>query len=407
MDINTDIAKTYITSNKKLTAVAVFGVLLGMGIYIFMNTMIAGFDRTTESSMFKAAPHIRIYNDDQISSPLVSDNNVSYLIINPKIVPNNNRILNPKMVMETIKGEPDVTIVTPQVTASTYYTIGTTELYGIAYGVIPDETDAMFDVNSMMVDGNFDMLKSIPNAIVIGSGIADKMNVGLQDNINLSSSKGVNKTFKIVGIFKANNSAIDKTKSYINVAAAQQLLKESTSYITDINVSISDPEKAEQIGEKLSRMTGYKAEGWKQTNETLMAASSMRKIVMSFVSTTLLIVAGFGIYNILNMTVSQKINDIAILKAMGFKGRDVIRIFVFQALSIGVMGMVGGIIMAIVLVILLKQVYIGGDIGYFPIDYEPLKFLQGIALGLFITFLAGYIPARKAAKVDPVSIFRK
>lgn len=107
------------------------------------------------------------------------------------------------------------------------------------------------------------------------------------------------------------------------------------------------------------------------------------------------------------MTVSQKINDIAILKAMGFKGKDVIRIFLTQALSIGVMGVIGGMIMAAVLVTLLKKVYIGGDIGFFPIDYELTKFIQGTVVGMIITFFAGYLPARKAAQVDPVSIFRK
>jgi lipoprotein-releasing system permease protein len=107
------------------------------------------------------------------------------------------------------------------------------------------------------------------------------------------------------------------------------------------------------------------------------------------------------------MTVSQKINDIAILKAMGFKGKDVIKIFVTQAVTIGIMGVIGGMIIATVLITILKKVYVGGDIGYFPIDYEPLKYLQGVLIGLVITFFAGYIPAKKAAQVDPVTIFRK
>ena len=59
------------------------------------------------------------------------------------------------------------------------------------------------------------------------------------------------------------------------------------------------------------------------------------------------------------------------------------------------------------LITILKRVYIGGDIGYFPIDYEPAKFIQGVAIGLVITFFAGYIPAKKAANIDPVEILRK
>ncbi len=407
MNINKVIAKTYIVSNKRLTAVAVLGVLLGMSVYIFMNSLLVGFDRISIASIFKNAPHIRVYKDDEMSQILLRDSTQNYIIINPKTVPNNNTIVNPKLIIETILKQKEVVVATPQVAANIFYNNGKSQISGIAIGIIPDEADLMFGIKELMVEGNLELLKSNPNGIIIGSGIATKTNLTIGDNININSSKGVNRNFNIIGIFQTNNSAIDKTKSYINIASAQQLLKEGTSYITEINVNISDPENDYEIGKKLSQITGYKAEGWKQANETLMATSKMRKFIITFVSLTIVLIAGFGIYNIINMTVSSKLNDIAILKAMGFKGRDVIEIFVTQAVSIGIMGVIGGVVMATVLITLLKKVYLGGDIGYFPIDYEAQKFAQGIILGLLITFLAGYIPARKAKKLDPVEILRK
>lgn len=407
MNINTEIAKTYIISNKKLTAVAAAGVVLGMSIYIFMNSMLVGFDKSSSASIFKTTSHIRVYKDDEISKVLVKNSKENYLIINPKIVPSNNTIINPKLITETILKQPEVTVVTPQVSVNVFYNNGKSQISGLAIGIKPEEANVMYNIKSFMAEGNFDLLKSNPNGIIIGSGIAEKMNAKIGDNINLTSSKSVNKTYKVVGIFKTNNSKVDKSNSYVNLASSQQLLKEGASYITDINVNIVDPEKAKAIAEKISNITGYKAEGWKEANETFMAANKMRKMIITFVSLTILLVAGFGIYNILNMTVSQKINDIAILKAMGFKGKDVIRIFVTQAVTIGIMGVIGGMIMATVLITFLKKVYVGGDIGYFPIDYEPTKYLQGVIIGLVITFFAGYIPAKKAAQVDPVTIFRK
>ena len=407
MNINTRIAKKYIISNKRLTSVAVLGVLLGMSIYIFMNSMLVGFDKTSNISIFKSTSHIRVYKDDEISRPLLNSNQSQPLILNPKVVPKKNTIINPNLVIETIQKMETVEVVTPQVTTSIFYTNGKSQIAGIATGTKPDEANKMYNIQSFMVVGNFDQLKNNPNGIIIGSGIAEKMNLNIGDNMNLTSSKAVNRTFQVIGIFKTNNSITDKTKSYIHISAAQQLLRESNSYITDINVNISDPEKASEMAKKIAMLTGYNAEGWKEANETMMAANKMRKIVITFVSLTILLVAGFGIYNILNMTVSQKINDIAILKAIGFKGKDVIRIFVTQAVTIGILGVIGGMLMATILITFLKTVYIGGDIGYFPIDYEPTKFIQGVLIGLFITFWAGYIPARKAAKVDPVDILRK
>jgi lipoprotein-releasing system permease protein len=288
-----------------------------------------------------------------------------------------------------------------------FYNNGQSQITGTTIGFPPDEANRMYNIASYMVQGNINALSQNQNGIVIGSGIADKMNIITGDHINITSSRGVNMTLAVVGIFKTNNSKEDKSKSYVNIATAQQMLKENGVFVTDINVNVKDPETAPQIAGELSMLTGYKAEDWKAANESYMAASRMRKIVITFISFTLLIVSCFGIYNILNMTVSQKINDIAILKAMGFNGRDVVRIFVYQALAIGAIGVMLGVVFALILVQALQHVYIGGDIGYFPIRFEPWVFLRGILIGLFITFLAGYIPAKKAAKVDPVSIFRK
>lgn len=405
MKVNLSIAKTYVFANKKLTAVAVLGVLIGMSIYIFMNCLAVGFDEVSYTSVFKSTPHIRLYQDDQISKPLVQGE--EYLIINPKVVPRNNRILNPQAVKQQVLNHPEVHIVTLQVTSGVFFNSGKTQLSGTAIGIIPDEANLMFSLGTMMVEGSWEGLQSNPNGILIGSGVAEKMSLKVGDNLNLSSSKSVNKNLQVMGIFKTSNSKVDKSTSYVNLGTAQQLLKENADYVTDVNINLNHYDRSLPVAGELSALTGYTAEGFEQSNETLMTGNRMRKIVMIAISTTILVVAGFGIYNILNMTVSQKINDIAILKAMGFRGKDVVTIFVTQALGIGVMGVVGGMVVAVILISLVKKVYIGGDIGYFPIDYEVSKFLQGAGIGLFITFFAGYIPARKAAKVDPVSIFRR
>jgi lipoprotein-releasing system permease protein len=405
MKINRHIATTYFVASKKMTTVAIVGVLLGMSIFMFMNSMAEGFDRTSSESFFKSTPHIRVYKDDVLSAPLSEKGTT--LIVNPKVVPTKNTIENPMDWVKLIRKQPNVEVAFPQVSCPVFYNNGKSQIIGTTIGFDPIEADKMFKISSFTVQGSLSSLTTHQDGIVIGSGIADKMNIMTGDKINITSSKGVNLTLTVVGIFKTNNSKEDKTKSYVNLSTGQQFLKENNVYVTDINVNVKDPEKAPKIAADLTGLTGYKAEDWKAANEAYMAASRMRKIVITFISFTLLIVSSFGIYNILNMTVSQKINDIAILKAMGFNGGDVVRIFVYQAMTIGAIGVVLGVVFALILVQALQHVYIGGDIGYFPIRFEPWVFFRGILIGLFITFLAGYVPAKKAAKVDPVSIFRK
>ncbi len=407
MNINTSIAKTYILAGKKQTAVAGMGVLLGMSIYIFMNCLMLALDTSTTTVVFKNNAHIRVYKEDKISKELVTDKDAKYLIVNPKVVPKSNTIINPNMVTETIWKNKNVTVVAPQVNVSVFYNNGKSQLSGQSVGIKPAEANAMYNIKSSIVAGDFNALASNPNGIIIGAGISSKMNLGVGDNLNLTSAKGVNRTYNVIGIFKSNVAALDDTKSYINLASAQQLHKEGALYITDINVNITNPADARSVGDEITQLTGYKAESWQEANNSIVTGNKMRNIVASLISSLILLVAGFGIYNILNMTVSQKINDIAILKAMGFRGRDVVRIFVTQAMVIGVLGVIGGVILATILISILQNIYVGGDIGYFPIEYNANRFIRGILFGLIITFFAGYIPARKAASVDPVDIFRK
>lgn len=408
-NISSEISISYIVTKKRLTFIAALGVTIGIAIFVFMNSMMKGFDRISSQSIFKTAPHIRLFKDDEQSLPLKkkAQDGSDVVIVNPKVVPENNVLVNPQSLINMLRAQDDVKMVTPQVSVNVFYNNGKSQITGISTGVIMDEADQMFNISSCVVEGSAADLKNVQNGILIGVGIASKMNLHTGDNISITSSRNVVKVLKVVGLFRTNNSNVDKSKSYINISLAQQLLQKNSSYITDININVNDFTKADAYSERFSKLTGYKAEDWMAANETLMAATRMRKVIITVISCSILLVAGFGIYNILNMTISQKINDIAILKAMGFRGKDVVRIFVQQALVIGMIGISMGLLLATLLVKVLSNVYVGGDIGFFPISFEPTMYVRGAIFGLIITFFAGYIPARKAANVDPVSIFRK
>lgn len=408
-NIDTDISITYIITNRKLTVVAAMGVTIGIAIFIFLNCMTAGFTRKSDKMIFNNAPHIRVYNDDQVSSPLIQHTDAKglNLISNPRIVPNRNRIVDPDRTLALLRSQPGVTIATPQIAVNVFYNSGLSMLTGNASGIGVPEADRMFSIRSTIVEGRMDDLDKFPNGILLGAGIASKMNVRTGDNIRITSSMNVTKVMKVVGVFKTKNSITDKTRSYISIFSAQQLMREGASFITDINVNVVDFKKATDYAARFSALTGYKAEDWKAANESLVSAANMRSTLVSAISISILLVAGFGIYNILNMTINQKINDIAILKAIGFKGGHVIRIFVLQAALIGMMGIISGILMAAMLVWATSRIYLGGDIGNFPIVIDSAIFIKGSLFGLIITLLAGYLPARKAAKVDPIAIFRK
>jgi len=407
LSVNYEIALTHILTRKKQTLVAAMGVTIGIALYIFSNSIVSGFGVYSKNNMFKSAPHLRIYNKDKISKPLFESNNSVVVIQNPKITTLSNNIVNPFRLLEDIKAEKFITSAAPQVNVDMFYVNGKSQLKGVGNGVNIMEADAMFNIQSTMLAGNLQALTSDLNAIIIGSGVAEKLNLRIDDNITVSSAQGVRKIMRIVGIFSSGNKAVDESKSYIHISAAQKLVQQNSDYVTDIYASTLNPDKAELYASKLQEITQYDVEDWKTANADQLAQDNMLGTMTPLISFSIMLVAAFGIYNILNMTITQKMNDIAILKANGFKGSDIIRIFVSEAFIMGFIGTLSGLTIGFILVSIMQTVYIGPPIGYFPIFHDPKVYFTGALFGLAVSLGAGYFPARKASRVDPVEIFRK
>lgn len=407
-NINVDIALTHIITRKKQTLVAALGVTLGVAIYLFMNSLDSGFSKFSTDEIFKNSPQIKIYKDDEISKSIIKDeeDNIN-VIINPQITTLSKKIINPDELLLRIQNEPYVTTAIAQVSFDAFYNRGKAQLRGSGVGANMIDYNMMFNTEKYMVSGSTKDLQGNINGIIIGSGIAEKLNLGLSENITVTSSYGVTKVLKIVGIFTTGNNSNDLQKSYVNISTAQQFIKEDPSFISTIFVNTTDRDYPEKFVPKLKQLTDYKVEDWKTSSADVLSSNKTRESMMGSISLCILVIAGFGIYNILSSTIMQKINDIAILKATGFKGSDVIRIFVYEAVAMGFIGTLIGLGIGAVLIGIMSKMYMGPPVGYFPITFQFPLFFKSFVLGIVITFCAGFFPARKAAKIDPVEIFRK
>jgi lipoprotein-releasing system permease protein len=258
-----------------------------------------------------------------------------------------------------------------------------------------------------MVSGNLHDLNRVHNSILIGKGIADKLSLHTGDNITVRSGKGTMLIMRVVGIFATTIKAVDETKSYANITTVQSLMGKDRSYVTDIKVNVTDYNNAPSVARQIEAITGYKAEDWVKANEQLKAGFKVRAVILNSVIGVILLVAGFGIYNILNMTIYEKIKEIAILKAQGFSGKAVTSIFLQQAVMIGLIGGIVGVTFGFLLTLMVSKIYIGaGTLKYLPMSFYIPHYFQALSFGIITTIAAGYFPARKAAKVDPVTIIR-
>ncbi|MDR2968475.1 MAG: FtsX-like permease family protein, partial [Tannerellaceae bacterium] len=145
-------------------------------------------------------------------------------------------------------------------------------------------------------------------------------------------------------------------------------------------------------------------------NPFLFEGEQLNDIVFRCIAASILLVAGFGIFNILNMMIYEKMKDISIIKAMGFTDSDVRLIFMMQALTIGFSGAVAGLLSGFLLSWAITFLPFESDLfvsmEHMPMCYDILYYILGLCFGLLTTAVAGYLPSRKASRLDPVTILR-
>src|ERR1700741_1499814 len=144
--VNTEIAFTHIWSRKRQTLVASLGVTIGITVFVFLNSLLLGFNRFFDATIFKSMPHIRIYKEDEISTPL--DKTKAVVVVNPKILNEAKRLINPQDLVDRFKKQSDVVAAAQWVTVNLFYTNGNSQLQGVSSGANIVEANAMFDIQS-------------------------------------------------------------------------------------------------------------------------------------------------------------------------------------------------------------------------------------------------------------------
>ena len=409
------ITKTHLITRIKKSSIAALGVTFGISTFIISVGFMTGLNNLLDGLILNRTPHIHIFNEIKPSEiqpiDLVSDfkNDIKVIhSIKPKM--SVVRIHNALPLVAHLKKDPRVLGVTPQAAAKVFYLAGSIELNGVINGINVLDEVKLFNFGDYIVEGNpHDLVKS-NNGILLGAGIAQKMSLSIGDRVQISTVSGGLFPLKIVGIFQSGLAEVDDIQSYVNLKTAQQLLGEGSNYISDINVKLWDLEKAGSMAQELSEQFNLTAIDIKTANAQFDTGTTIRNLITYAVSITLLIVAGFGIYNILNMFIYEKMNDIAILKATGFSGADVKLIFISQALIIGLVGGILGLAIGYGVSVLIDHTPFDTEalptIKTYPVNFNPIYYIIGITFALVSTFLAGYLPARKAQNIDPVEIIR-
>ncbi len=412
-----NIAKTHVWARRKQSAIAALGVTFGIGTYITLMSFMTGLNGLLDGLILNRTPHIRIYNEVKPSDkqaitldPKYSDSSIIHSIhsIKPKKtlanIRNNRGIMNELALDKRVKG------ITPQVSARIFYQSGSVLLNGNLIGIDPIKEDALFQFHQYVIGGKPSDLAGNTQGVILGAGVAKKLSLKVGDYISIRNAQSKLIRLKIVAFFQSGLAEVDNLQSYAQVKTAQLVAGENTGYVTDIHIKLHDLEKSEAMSAEINRTYGVSSIDIKRANAQFETGTEIRNLITYAVSVTLLLVAGFGIYNILNMLIYEKMNDIAILKATGFSASDVRLIFIYQALIIGIIGGILGLGIGFLMSYGISKSPFETDalptVKTFPVNFNTLYYVGGALFALITTFFAGYLPARKASKIDPVEILR-
>ncbi|MCC8358993.1 ABC transporter permease [Salinimicrobium sediminilitoris] len=407
------IAKTHLVSKMRQTLIAALGVTFGIGSYITLVSFMTGLNQMLDDLILNQTPHVHIFNEikptrDQPAT-LYEGMDESLTVIHsvrPQLT--QKKIHNAQPLMEYLEEDPRVRGAIPQVKTQVFYISGSIELGGNLLGVEILKEEELFNLGDYIVEGSARDLHNTSNGIILGAGVADKLSLEVGDRVQVTTVKGDVFPLKIVGIYQSGIVEIDNVQSFTNLHTVQRILGEPGSYITDINVKLNDIEEAVSIAEFVEEQFDLTAIDVRTANAQFETGTTVRNLITYAVSITLLVVAGFGIYNILNMLIYEKMNDIAILKATGFSGRDVQLIFMSQALIIGFLGGILGLLLGYGLSVLISHTPFNTEalptVETYPVNFDIRFYIFGISFAMLFTFLAGYLPSRKAKKIDPVKI---
>jgi lipoprotein-releasing system permease protein len=407
------VAFSQMKTRLKQSVIATVGVIFGVTVFIFLLAYVKGLNGYVQEITLEQTPHIRLYNEPEIAQNTILDKvstntqNYTHHIRPRAVLPN---IKDALQVIQEIRQDDRVSAVSGSVKTQVFYEIGLSLFNGQITGINYDDENILLNLSSKLKEGSFAELSTTPNGLVMASGLAKKINVRSGDKITVTTPKGEYLTMTVVGIFKTGIPEIDIEQCYASLATVQKMLSVPFSYVTDIKIKLDDKDMAFALSEEYQTKYKCSTSDWMKDNALAFENEAMQNMVVYCVAICLLLVAGFGIYNILNMMIYEKMKEIAILKAMGLSDNDVRRIILIQSFAIGIIGSILGLFFGFLISYLIALVpyesELFSSIDHLPVSFNKDFYIAGLIFGILTSFLSGYIPARKAAKIDPVYIIR-
>ncbi|MEY4064461.1 MAG: hypothetical protein RIR26_669 [Pseudomonadota bacterium] len=255
-------------------------------------------------------------------------------------------------------------------------------------------------------------------SLVLGKGLLLRLNANVGDTVTLIttaqsgdvSSGSRYQEFKIVGVMNVGLAQYDDRIAFLNFQDGVTLFG-APGWATGLEIRVKDPSQAVVLAQRLRRNMPFTIQAWQEIDRSLFQQIERDGLAIKLIVLIIALVASFNIIVTLSLSVLDRSKQISILRCTGATRGFIVRIFVAQGVTLGILGSIVGICLGLIVL----RIFSGVDIGdlkafYFlekiPVEYDiPLVFFA-IAVALGLSFLSALYPAYRATRVSPLQGLR-
>jgi len=407
------IALRQLWDRKMLNGIAMGGVVLGVVVLLAIKGIMHGFQEKFYSSILKISPHATMLDKELRPAPSIlarfADEFVATRVTHESPSDRQLRIARPDEIVRAIESMDGVIAASGSLVGSAVLALGSKEYAVELRGIEPQRQKRVTPIADYVIRGSYQALDTTSDGVLIGSGVATRLGAHEGDVILCGSPRGQRLSLKVIGVFEAAVPPVDNSRVYVTLRNAQTLLGRPDA-VGRIEARLKDADGAVGFAARLEKMFGYDAESWQETNANFLGIFQMQDTITNFVVGAILAVGGFGILAIQVMIVLQKTRDIAILRSVGFRRKDILGIFLLQGVIIALAGGAVGDVVGHYLIVALSHLKTHQEglvkSEYFLVYDDPRVYAYGVAFALLVGVTASLIPAVRGSKIEPVDVLR-
>ena len=391
----------YLREGRMQTVLILAGVTAGVAVIIFLTTLITQLQASIIDKTLGSQAHIVLKPPRAANQTVLPPGNTAAIV-----QPRAQRLRSidqweavARLAAQTV----GVQAVSPVLSGAGFAARAEANQPIALIGVDPVAHQRIVRMDKYLTQGRFDL--SGANG-VIGIELAKDLGVAVGDKIRVITMDGRNDLLSIAGIFDIGNRDLNRRWVYTSIKMAQSLL-DLPGGITEIDLRVNDLFQAEATARQLQAQTGLFVESWMQTNAQLLTALKSQSTSNNLIRLFVVLIVAVGIASVLVVSVVQKQKEIGILRAMGASPRRVMSVFLLQGGFYGLLGSALGSALSLALLNFFSRVSRNAD-GTLLIsaEIEPSVMAWACALALIVGLAAAALPARRAARMDPVQAIR-